>query len=76
MSSKRRVKRRACQTKKAYETEAHARSDARAVQGKDPGAAALITVYLCPWSGQSRHWHIGRGSAQAQQFINMRRRAG
>ncbi len=68
MSSKRAVRRRACEGKRSYET----REEARRVQGRmvRQGEAGPLNVYHCARCGA---WHVGHQPAKVRQAIASRR---
>ena len=64
MTSKRRLRRRSCESKVQHLSEAAAVRAARAVQAKSQGAP--VRAYKCPHCGK---WHIGTPDSRRLQAL-------
>lgn len=63
MSSKRRLRRKACSGKVAHSTEAAAVAASKALYRK---TGEFVQAYRCKYSGKHPHWHVGHWKGGAK----------
>jgi hypothetical protein len=70
MASKRAIRRRSCERKRRYPTEAEARRGAAALNRRQPDK---VHAYRCAFCGLTPHWHVGHPPLRVARAIADRR---